>query len=88
MFLLVPTSQFKKDLRLYKHDSLVLCELKKVLDLLAKNKKIPIQNKNYQIKGCFVDYFDCHIRLEVILIYKKKGNIIYLLRIGSHYKIF
>ncbi|MDD4074076.1 MAG: type II toxin-antitoxin system YafQ family toxin [Candidatus Pacebacteria bacterium] len=88
MFLLFPTSQFKKDLRLYKHDSLVLCELKKVLDLLAKNKKIPIQNKNHQLKGLFVGCFDCHIKPDVILIYKKEGKIIYLLRIGSHSKIF
>lgn len=77
MFSLVPTSQFKKDLRLYKHDSLVLCELKEVLDLLAKNKK-----------GLFVGCFDCHIKPDIILIYKKEGKIIYLLRIGSHSKIF
>lgn len=64
MFLLVPASQFKKDLRLYEHDSLVFCELKEVLDLLAKNK-------NHQIKGPFVDCFDCHIKPDVILIYKK-----------------
>jgi len=57
------------------------------LDLLAKNKKMPIQ-KNHQLKGSFVGCFDCQIKPDVILIYKKEGNIIYLLRIGSHSKIF
>jgi len=66
---------------IYIQYSLVLCELKEVLDLLAKNK-------NHQLKGPFVDCFDCHIRPDVILIYKKEDKIIYLLRIESHSKIF
>jgi len=66
---------------IYIQYSLVLCELKEVLDLLAKNK-------NHQLKGSFIGCFDCHIRPDVILIYKKEDKIIYLLRIESHSKIF
>ena len=88
MLLLKLTSQFKKDFKSYKYDSLVIGELKKILKLLVENKKIPIENKNHQLKGSFIGCFDCHIRPNVILIYKKEKSIIYLLRIGSHSKIF
>ena len=90
MFLLKYSNHFKKDLKYYKHDHAVLVELEKVLDILAKGEKLPSKNSNHRLTGEFKDYFECHIRPDVLLIYKiEKSEItILLLRIGSHSELF
>jgi len=70
MFLLKYSKRFKKDLKFYKHNRAVLYELEKVLDFLAKGEKLPIRNNNHRLAGEFKDCFECHIRPDVLLIYK------------------
>ena len=90
MFLLQYSKRFKKDLKLYKHNRVVLAELEKVLDLLVEGEKLPIRNNNHRLAGEFKDCFECHIRPDVLLIYKiEKSKItVLLLRSGSHSEIF
>ena len=90
MFLLKYSNRFKKDLRLYKHNRAVLIELEKVLDVLVKGEKLPLKNFNHRLIGEFKDCFECHIKPDVLLIYKiEKFKItILLLRIGSHSELF
>jgi len=88
--LLKYSSRFKKDLKSYKHDKSVLDDLEEVLDILLRGNEIPVKNKNHRLSGEFKDCFECHIRPDVILIYKRSENTLYLLllRIGSHSRIF
>jgi len=88
--LLKYSSRFKKDLKSYKHDKSVLDDLEEVLDILLQGNEIPVKNKNHRLSGEFKDCFECHIRPDVILIYKRSENTLYLLllRIGSHSRIF
>ena len=88
--LLKYSSRFKKDLKAYKHDKPVLNDLEEVLDLLLEGKSLPAKNRNHRLSGEFSDCFECHIRPDVILIYKYHENILHilLLRIGSHSRIF
>jgi len=90
MFTLKYSNRFKKDLKLYKHDKAVLIELTKVLDILVKGEDLPLKNINHRLAGEFKDCFECHVRPNVLLIYKiEKSEItILLLRIGSHPKLF
>jgi len=90
MFLLKYSSRFKKDLKRYKHNNAALDELEKILDILAKGGKLPPKNFNHRLAGEFKDCFECHIRPDVLLIYKiEKSKItILLLRIGSHSELF
>ena len=90
MFLLKYSKHFKKDLKSYKHNRAVLAELEKILDILAKGEKLPIKNSNHRLRGEFKDCFECHLRPDVLLIYKieKFEIIILLLRIGSHSELF
>jgi len=90
MFCLKYSSHFKKDLKAYKHDKSVLAELEKVLDILAKGKSLPEKNYNHSLKGVFKDCFECHIKPDIILVYKieKLELIVLLLRFGSHSDIF
>lgn len=90
MYSLKYSSRFKKDLKLYRHDKAVLVELEKVLELLIKGEKLPVKNYNHALIGEFRGCFECHIKPDVLLIYKiEEGEvIILLLRIGSHSRIF
>jgi len=90
MFLLKYSSRFKKDLRLYKHNRAVLIELEEVLDILARGGRLPLKFSNHRLTGEFKDCFECHIKPDVLLIYKieKSEIIVLLLRIGSHSELF
>jgi len=90
MFLLKYSNRFKKDLKLYKHDKKTLLELEVVLNILAKGKKLPEKNHNHPLIGEFKGCFECHIKPDILLIYKieKEELIVLLLRIGSHSELF
>jgi mRNA interferase YafQ len=90
MFLLKYSSRFKKDLKFYKHDKKTLSDLEMVLDILTKGKKLPDKNHNHQLIGEFKDCFECHIKSDILLIYKieKSELIVLLLRVGSHSNFF
>ena len=90
MFLLKFSSRFKKDLKSYKHDKVFLVELEKVLDILAKGKDLPNKNLNHPLIGEFKGCFECHIKPDILLIYKieKSELTVLLLRVGSHSNLF
>ena len=90
MYILKYSNRFKKDLKLYKHNEEVLIELEKVLDSLIKGIDLPIKNTNHRLTGEFKDCFECHIKSDVLLIYRiEKSEItILLIRIGSHSELF
>jgi mRNA interferase YafQ len=90
MFLLKFSSRFKKDLKPYRHDKNFLVELEKVLDTLAKGKDLPDRNLNHPLIGEFKGCFECHIKPDILLVYKIEQSelIVLLLRLGSHAKLF
>ena len=90
MFVLKYSSSFKKDLKSYEHNRVMLTELRKVLDALVKGEDLPLKNANHRLVGEFKDCFECHIKPDVLLIYKiKKLEVtILLLRIGSYSELY
>lgn len=84
------SNRFKKDLKLYRHDKKTLLELETVLDILVKEKELPDKNHNHPLIGEFKDCFECHIKPDVLLIYKieKEELIVLLLRVGSRSCLF
>lgn len=90
MFLLKYSSRFKKDLKRYEHNKPVLDGLERILDMLAKGKKLSPHNFNHRLAGEFKDCYECHIKPDAVLVYKiEKSEItVLLLRIGSHSELF
>ncbi len=84
------SNRFKKDLKLYKQDKKTILGLEAVLDILVKGKELPEKNCNHPLIGEFKGCFECHIKPDVLLVYKieKEELIILLLRIGSHAELF
>ncbi|MDD4409534.1 MAG: type II toxin-antitoxin system YafQ family toxin [Candidatus Pacebacteria bacterium] len=90
MSLLKYSSHFKKDIKRYKHDKDILSELEVVLDILISDKVLSGKYMNHRLNGEFKECFECHIRSDILLVYKieKEEATILLLRIGSHPEIF
>lgn len=83
------TSQFKKDLKRYKHKKEVIDKLEAILRLLVNNLPIPEINRPHLLTGNYRGYMECHVESDTLLIWlDQETNIIKLIRFGSHSEIF
>ncbi|MDO8593076.1 MAG: type II toxin-antitoxin system YafQ family toxin [bacterium] len=84
------SSRFKKDLKRFRHNRQALFELEKILDRLIRGDKLPERNCSHRLQGEFKGCYECHIRPDMLLIYKieKSELILLLLRVGSHAELF
>ena len=90
MLEIVPTKSFKKDLKKYQHRKDVVKELYEVISVLAKEESLDLQKKDHSLIGDYVNYRECHVKNDVLLIYKvdKKTKSLFLARLGSHSEVF
>ncbi len=63
--------------------------LQGVLDLLASDQPLPPKNRDHALTGDWAGYRECHIRPDLLLIYRKAGDdLLRLARLGSHSELF
>ncbi len=88
MRIIKPTRQFKKDYareQKGKHKKTLEEDLKETLTFLIKDKSLPKSYFDHSLRGEWKDCRDCHIKPDLILIYRKKGEAtLDLIRLGSH----
>lgn len=82
------TSRFKRDYRREKsgqHGKTLEDTLMKVVNMLAADIALSSRNFDHPLAGEWNDHRDCHIRPDLVLIYRKPddGNL-ELVRLGSH----
>lgn len=82
------TTAIKKDLKKYKHQKEVLLELQEIIGVLAKKKNLPAKNRDHNLTGNWVKHRECHVRNDILLIYKVEDDILFLTRFGSHSELF
>ena len=83
------TSQFKKDLKRYKHKPEVIDKLEEILKLLVNNLPIPEVNRPHVLTGNYSGYIECHVESDTLLIWwDKEAGIIKLVRFGTHSELF
>jgi mRNA interferase YafQ len=82
------TTRFKRDYRREKsgrHGKKLDELLMMVVDMLAADTLLPHRNLDHQLTGEWSDHRDCHIRPDLVLIYRKPDETsLELVRIGSH----
>ena len=82
------TNQFKKDLKREgrsRHAKYIAIELEAILTLLLVDKALPANHRDHALTGKWQDFRDCHIRPDLVLIYRKPDvENLELVRIGSH----
>jgi len=90
MYQVIFSSQYKKSLKkIYRSGNFPIKEIEKVINLLIIGKALPIKYRDHQLKGELSEYRECHIKSDLLLIYKIKKNLILILvDIGSHSELF
>lgn len=82
------TGRFKRDYRREKSGVLgkrLDALLMEVVNFLATDKPLPRRNVDHALTGEWNDHRDCHIRPDLILIYRKPDDAsLELVRFGSH----
>lgn len=83
------TSQFKKDLKRYKHKTDVIDKLEEILELLVNGLPIPQENRPHVLTGNYRGYMECHVENDTLLIWwDKEESFIKLIRFGTHSELF
>lgn len=88
MYEIFRTSNFKKDYKkLSNADKSIL---KEVITTLAKGEELDIKYKDHQLIGNYLGCRECHLKPDLLLIYRIKNDILELAltRVGSHSKLF
>jgi mRNA interferase YafQ len=63
--------------------------LRAVLTLLLNDQPLPARYRDHPLRGEWADHRDCHIRPDLILIYRKPdADRLGLVRLGSHSGLF
>lgn len=88
MYQIFRTGGFKKDYKKLTNSDKNL--LKEVVTTLVTGNKLDIKYKDHKLVGNFVNCRECHIKPDLLLIYKIDKNMLELalVRIGSHSNLF
>ena len=83
-----PTSAFKRDFKREAkgpHRETLESDLPAILDALAKDQPLAEKHRDHALAGDWKDHRDCHIKPDLILIYRKPDEErLQLARLGSH----
>jgi mRNA interferase YafQ len=60
-------------------------ELQPIMELLSRDEPLPIKNRDHPLRGEWSGFRDCHVRPDLVLIYRKfEPRMLELSRLGSH----
>lgn len=83
-----PTSRFKKDLKRAAKQGRNIKKLKQILEQLAIPSPLPSKHKDHKLKGGWIDFRECHIEYDWLLIYTISDFELRPVRIGAHSELF
>jgi len=82
------TGQFKRD---YKretkgpHRATLDAVLTPIVQALANDQTLALRHRDHPLTGEWKDHRDCHIKPDLVLLYRKPDNqVLQLVRLGSH----
>lgn len=82
------TTQFKRDYKREakgRHGGMLDTALAEVLEALAKDRPLDAPHRDHALSGEWKDHRDCHIKPDLVLIYRKPDDeTLTLVRLGSH----
>jgi mRNA interferase YafQ len=87
------SSAFKRDYKRAKaiprHSKDVNSLVSTVVELLLSGQVLPEKNRDHALSGDWVGYRECHIKPDLLLIYRKPdADTLRLARLGSHSELF
>ena len=90
MLEIVPSNQFRKDLKLARKRGLKIERLKEVVNILAEQKKLEDKYRDHGLSGEYKGFRECHIEPDWLLVYRIDKDVLelFLFRTGSHSDLF
>lgn len=89
---IVSKNSFKQDFKKATKQGFIkeaeIAEIDKIIQLLANNQPLEPRHRNHFLKHDYAGFSECHIKPNLLLIYKVEADILYLTRIGRHQDIF
>ena len=84
------TRQFAKDWEALAHSGQHdMARLKEAMNLLVANDApLPPEWRDHDLEGEWIDHRECHVKGDLLLIYKLEGDIVKFTRTGTHAKLF
>lgn len=82
------TTQFRRDFRRVakgRHGRGLKGVLTEVVERLVQDSPLPVRLRDHALVGDWADHRDCHLRPDLVLIYRLVGSdTLVLVRLGSH----
>ena len=90
IYRIVPSSRFKKDLKMIYKRGYDISLLNEVVTILFEANTLPAKYKDHSLSGKYINCRECHILPDWLLIYELSPNesILYLTRTGTHSDLF
>lgn len=87
---IIPSNQFKKDLKLAQKRGYDLKKIHLVITMLANGDILDAKYKDHLLTGNYGGYRECHIQPDWLLIYQIDGDhlLLFLSRTGTHSDLF
>lgn len=78
---------FKRELR-GRYSKTVDADLRQAVTYLIRGQSLPINYKDHDALGEWKHHRECHLKPDLLLIYKLNETAVILTRIGSHTRLF
>ena len=90
MLTVIYSNQFKKDYKNIQNNPKDKQALMETITILCEEGCLPPKYKPHRLVGQYIEYMECHIKPDLLLIYRIYNDelTLYLLRVGSHSKLF
>ena len=91
MYTPFPTKQYQKAFKKLKHSGKFNeTELNSVINKLSSGEKLDQAYQDHGLQGEYEGFRECHIRGDILLIYKfeKQKLVLMLINIGNHSELF
>ncbi len=87
---IVPSNQFRKDLKLAAKRGYNMEKIKDVIARLANGETLDAKYRDHLLTGNYGGYRECHIEPDWLLVYQIDGGqlILFLARTGTHSDLF
>lgn len=83
------SSQYKKDVKKFRHQSKKMEKVLKILQMLRDEIPIPEIYKPHMLTGNYKGCMECHVEGDFLLIWiDETEDVIGVLRLGSHSELF
>ncbi len=87
---IVPSNQFRKDLKLAAKRGYDLNKIKNIIERLANGEILEAKYRDHLLTGDYGGFRECHIQPDWLLVYQIDNGqlILFLARTGTHSDLF